>query len=97
MGKGWGKRSKGRSGNKEQRDAADNRAAAEELAELARKRKRGDGINGSSPKRQKHIPQKLGCGGPREKLNVDELDSPSRAQCSLMLTASRCSMRWAIV
>ena len=72
---------KGRSKNKKQRDAADARAAAEGLAELARKRKRASGTadsSGSSPKRRKHVPQQIGRGGYREKLDVNQLDSPSR-------------------
>ena len=70
---------KGRSKNKKQRDAADAAAAAAELAELLRKRKRSGGsTDDSSPKRHKHVPQKVGRGGVREKLDVEQLDSPSR-------------------
>ena len=68
MAKGWGKRSKGRSNNKKQRDAADATAAAAELAELARSKRKRAGTDGGSPKRHKHMPQHIGRGGAREKL-----------------------------
>ena len=71
---------KGVSRNKKQVIAAEVRAAATELAELASKRKRSSGEGGNSPKRTKHVPQKVGRGGFREKLDVDKLDSPSRKQ-----------------
>ena len=81
MGKGWGNRGKGRSKNKQQRDTTDAAAAAAELAGLAAKRKRSSHDAGdSSPKCRKHVPQKVGRGGAREKLDVNELDSPSRRQ-----------------
>ena len=93
MGKGWGKRSKGRSKNKKHRDAADAAAAAAELAELARKRKRTGGTDGSASKRHKHVPQKLGRGGHRQKLDVKQLDSPSRKVFPRCATCPSCSSR----
>ena len=60
-----------------QRDAADLSKAAAELAELSRKRKRpAADADGTSPKRRKHVPQKLQLAsaeaGRREKLDVDD-------------------------
>ena len=72
---------KGKNRNKKQREAAELSKAAAELAEISRKRKRAAAeADGTSAKRHKHVPQKVGRGGKREKLDVDELDSPSRAQ-----------------
>lgn len=79
MGKGWGKRSKGRSKVKAQREAADTRAAAEELARLAQQRKRNADDNGTTRKLPRtHEPHKVGCGGVREKLDVEEMTPRSK-------------------
>ena len=72
---------KGKNRNKKQREAAELSKAAAELAEISRKRKRAAAeADGTSAKRHKHVPQHIGCGGAREKLDVNKLDSPSRAQ-----------------
>ena len=75
------RRVKGKTKNKKQAEAAELQHAADVLAAGAAKRKRDARDKaGTSPKRQKHVPQKVGTGGARVKLDVDQLDSPSRKE-----------------
>ena len=92
MGKGWRTGHKGRSKNKKQRDAADVATAAAELAGLASKRKRSsDDAGSSSPKRHKHVPQKLGRGGAREKLDVDRAVALADGPCVCAMVCDKTS------
>ena len=71
---------KGSNKNAKQVSASELRDAAAVLKSASAKRKRDGDAAGTSPKRHKHVPQHIGCGGAREKLDVNKLDSPSRAQ-----------------
>ena len=75
---GWGRQSKGKSKNARQRAAADEAEAAAVLAEGAAKRKKAaHRAAGASPKHA-HVPEALGRGGARDKIDTDKLTPRSK-------------------
>ena len=72
---------KGVNKNKKQREASEVAAVVAAIRALkARRQNRCGSGSGSSTARHRHVPQKIGRGGARQKLDVDVLDSPSRTQ-----------------
>ena len=78
MGKGWGRRSKGKSNNKKQVSAAEVRAAAAELAELAAQRQRRKDQAAGTAAKHTHVPQHDGRGGARQKLDTEAMSPRSK-------------------
>jgi hypothetical protein len=78
MGKGWGRRSKGKSNNKKQANAAEVRAAAAELAELAAQRQRRKDQAAGTAAKHTHVPQHDGRGGVRQKLDTEAMSPRSK-------------------
>ena len=66
---------KARSKNKHQREAADDRQAADELAALAAERQRQENARAGL---HKHVPKAVGRGGKREKLDAEKLSPISK-------------------
>ena len=77
MAKGWGNKSKGRSGNKAHRDAAEESRAAAELRELQRQRQQQQEAREGITKKT-HKPSRMGSGGRQEKIDTEELTPKSK-------------------
>ena len=80
MKKGWRNRLKGKSHNAKQRAAAENRRVAAEAATEAYEAQRAqEAADGASPLRA-HVPEKVGKGGMRQKVDTDKLTPRSKTR-----------------
>jgi hypothetical protein len=78
--KAAGRKVKGVSKNKKQANAAEVRAAAAELAELAAQRQRQKDRAAGTAAKPTHVPQHDGRGGTRQKLDTEAMSPRSKKQ-----------------